>query len=92
MGMGSPKFLVDSHVRLQRHWAKAFVFPGQRLYSEGGIAGADERAAASGSRCRERAYGPDMTARADAAKRFSCARYPCLSRIPPKRQEPRPMP
>ena len=26
MGMGSPKFLVDSHVRLQRHWAKTFVF------------------------------------------------------------------
>ena len=28
MGMGSPKFLVDSHVRLQRHWAKHSFFRG----------------------------------------------------------------
>lgn len=48
MGMGSPKFLVDSHVRLQRHWAKTFIFPGQRPCPAGGIAGADGCAADSG--------------------------------------------
>lgn len=37
MGMGSPKFLMDSHVRLQRHWTKTFGFPAQRPCPAGGI-------------------------------------------------------